>query len=69
MIEDKDKFYSDFDDTLARGNGLVMVMEDFNAMISESIRGTVGTHSLGNSTNDNGHSTFSILCYYPWLVY
>ena len=61
MIEDKDKFYSDFDDTLARGNGLVMVMEDFNVIISESIRGTVGTHSLGNSTNDNGHSTFSIL--------
>jgi hypothetical protein len=36
-----------------------MVMGDFNATISESIRGVVGTHSLGKIVYDNGHRLVS----------
>ena len=57
--EEKDEFYNDLDNTLSRGNGLVIIMGDFNASISESVPGVAGTHALSNSTSDNGYRLMS----------
>ena len=39
---------------MSNGNGLVMVMGDFNASVSERVRGVVGPYGLGRHTSDNG---------------
>ena len=57
--EEKDEFYNDLDNTISRGNGLVMIMGDFNAAISESVPGVSGTHALSNNTSDNGYRLIS----------
>ena len=53
-VEGKDQFYSDLDYAMGSANGLVMVMGDFNAAISESVQGVVGPHGLSRQTSDNG---------------
>ena len=44
--EDKDLFYSDLDSVMTNANGLIIVMGDFNAAISDSVQGGVGPHGL-----------------------
>ena len=58
-VEEKDQFYSDLDYAMGSANGLVMVMGDFNAAISESVQGVVGPHGLSRPTNDNGERLMS----------
>ena len=52
--EEKDLFYSDLDCVMSNGNGLVMVMGDFNASVSERVRGVVGPYGLARHISDNG---------------
>ena len=61
-VEEKDQFYSDLDYAMGSANGLVMVMGDFNAAISESVQGVVGPHGLSRQTNDNGERLVSFAC-------
>ena len=58
-VEEKDQFYSDLDYAMGSANGLVMVMGDFSAAISESVQGVVGPHGLSRPTNDNGERLMS----------
>ena len=44
--EEKDLFYSDLDCVMSNGNGLVMVMGDFNASVSERVKGVVGPYGM-----------------------
>ena len=46
--EDKDRFYLELEGVMANTNRLTIVMGDFNASISNSVQGVVG--SLGLST-------------------
>ena len=57
--EDKDLFYRNLELTLNRGNGLAIIMGDFNATISETVQGVVGPHGLGRRTTDNGERLVS----------
>ena len=57
--EMQDRFYSDLDCVMNNGNGLVMVMGDFNASVSEGVKGVVGPYGLGNRTSDNGERLVS----------
>ena len=57
--EEKDRFYSDLDCVMNNGSGLVMVMGDFNASVSEGVKGVVGPYGLGNRTSDNGERLVS----------
>ena len=57
--EDKDLFYSDLDSVMTNANRLVIVMEDFNAAIRDSVQGEVGPHGLSRKTNDNGERLVS----------
>ena len=57
--EEKDQFYSDLDRVMSNGNGLAMVMGDFNASVSERMKRVVGPHGLGRRTNDNGERLIS----------
>ena len=58
--EEKDHFYSDLDCVMNNGSGLVMVMGDFNALVSEGVKGVVGPYGLGNRTSDNGERLVSL---------
>ena len=44
-VEDKEQFYSDLDAVVSRASRLAMVMEDFDAVIGESVQGA-GNHLL-----------------------
>ena len=57
--EEKDRFYSDLDCVMNNGSGLVMVTGDFNASVSEGVKGVVGPYGLGNRTSDNGERLVS----------
>ena len=57
--EEKDQFYSDLDRVMRNGNGLVMVMGDFNASVSERMKRVGGPHGLGRCTSDNGERLIS----------
>ena len=57
--EDKDLFYSDLESVTTNANGLVIVMGDFNAAISDCVEGMVGPHGLSRRTNDNGETLVS----------
>ena len=57
--EEKDRFYSDLDRVMSNGNGLAMVMGDFNASVSERMKRVVGPHGLGRRTSDNGERLIS----------
>ena len=57
--EEKDSFYKDLDCVITRGNGLAIVMGDFNASISERMSKVVGPHGLSKSTSDNGERLVS----------
>ena len=57
--QEKDLFYSDLDCVMSNGSGLVMVMGDFNASVSERVRGVVGPYGLGRHTSDNGERLVS----------
>ena len=52
--EEKDQFYSDLDHVMSNGNGLAMVMGDFNASVNERMKRVDGPHGLGRRTSDNG---------------
>ena len=52
--EEKDRFYLDLESVTTNANGLIIVMGDFNAAISDSVEGVVGPHGLCKKTNDNG---------------
>ena len=44
---------------MSNGNGLAMVMGDFNASVSERMKRVVGPHGLGRRTSDNGERLIS----------
>lgn len=60
--EEKDKFYEDLNCVVSRGNGQVMVMEDFNASVSDKLHGVVGSYGLGSMASDNGERLLSFAC-------
>ena len=57
--EDKDLFYSDLESVTANTNGLVIVMGDFNASISDSVECVVGPHGLSRRNNEIGERLVS----------
>ena len=57
--EEKDLFYSDLNSVMTNSNGLVMVMGDFKASVSERVRGVVGLYGLWRHTSDNGERLVS----------
>ena len=60
--EEKDQFYEDLNCIVTRGNGQVMVMGNFNALVSEKLHGVVGPHGLETTTSDNGERPVSFAC-------
>ena len=51
--EDKDLFYRNLESALSRGNGLAIIMGEFNVTISETVQGVVGSHGLGRKATNN----------------
>ena len=49
--EEKDQFYGDLDCVVTRGNGLVMVMGDFNVSVSEKLRTWSGRNAWTGEDN------------------
>ena len=56
---DKDLFYSDLESVTTNATGLVIVMGDFNAPISDSVECVVGPHGLSRWTNEIGERLVS----------
>ena len=49
--EDKDLYYSGQESVTTNANGLVIVMGDFNAAISDCVEGVIGHHGLSRGTS------------------
>ena len=58
--EEKDKFYEDLNCVVSRGHGHVMVMEDFNASVSDKLHGVVGPYGLGSRAIYNGERLVTV---------
>ena len=59
--KEKDQLYSDLDRVMSNGNGLAMVMRDFDASVSERMKRVVEPHGLGRHTSDNGERLISFV--------